>query len=805
MISQIGYSARRTVARMAFNVLKAVGAAVNVEHLNQVVEAGAGMHAWPDLGLYKNQAKVYSESAYVYTAVNPIIKIAAQMQFKVNQVSAKGEKHEIANHPFLVLMRNPNPWLSQFKLMEQTFLFNALNGNTYWFVAVGNSGQPEELYLLRPDRIRIVPGDTAADFIRGYVYTVGGQDIPLDAFEVMQWKKSNPADDYYGLSPLKPLANKVASETGMTDWNSNFFGRDRATPAGIVDVPQFTSKTDFERIKEDWRQSFGSTKRRTAFIRGGGVQYTPMGMSHVDMDFVNGLVLIKEDILNAYGVPPGMIDKNATEANANAGYEYFTSRTMWPLAIDFCQQATTFFSRWYGEDVEIGVEDFRVKDALVEYQEVKAYGSYLTADEVREQYLNKQPLPNGMGAIPVDGALAVAVTGQQVGRLDAPPKPGTTVETITDQTDAQKLEQADSKIKALLESLIPVRLSPLVLDASSRRELAQFVKYAAKDKPYDGFRFNYAPVSSAIAAKAFADVCRLDELELITNKAGKTPNRVDQSGIPDPNAEAKDKAESVLADKVGHYFQGLQTDLARAVRHISASRKAVADQAAYDDYFNAQFWQEQLNQLVAALSGQIQDNVLNAAIDTAALMQMKFGIGTDGAAFHPQAAQYALDHTDSVLAGFNTTTQKGVGALISRWVNTDGATLQDLVDAIQQSALFNPARAELVAATEVTRTYAAGSYMAVSEAADAAGVDMALGLDDVGSLLPVHPNCRCWVVPTPKYDDSEKLVSFDMTFKTSADERVCIVCGPMDGQLASDLVAGDSKAIVHVHAKVGAV
>ena len=192
-------------------------------------------------------ARVYQQSPWVYLAINRIAEAGALVPLRVLQQQGEAEL-EVECHPLEQLLDNPNPTMSRFELFEQTIGMLELTGNAYWFLT-GKAGIPEEIWTLRPDRITIVPDPQ--NFIRGYIYEVDGQRIPLEAVEVVHFKRWHPSNDYYGLSPLEAARLAIRSDRSMAEWNDNTFGQDKGVPAGIVSLKKDTTDTDYERIKRE--------------------------------------------------------------------------------------------------------------------------------------------------------------------------------------------------------------------------------------------------------------------------------------------------------------------------------------------------------------------------------------------------------------------------------------------------------------------------------------------------------------------------------------------------------------------------
>ena len=344
-----------------------------------------GVQHYPNLGAFTDQARIYGESSYVYVAITQIMKAAARVEIDV-KISQNGRRVKAQNHPFEALLRRPNETQSRYELIEAAFGFLMLNGNAYWYVADDADGMPAQLIVLRPDRVRIVPGMSTQQPIAGYVYVVDGIEVPLRASSVVHWKLFNPGDDWYGMSPMQPLAYAIQSEIGMIKWNRNFFSEGRATPAGVLSVPASMSKADYDKLVADFRGTYGGAQRATAIVRG-EVNFSTAGLSHVDMDFLAGRKMTREEVFLAYGVPPGMLDANSTEANANAGREYFDDVTMWPLVTAFCEKLTAYFGNRYGDDEIIEPKDFRRRDAAAERADLIARGPYTTINEIRAEML----------------------------------------------------------------------------------------------------------------------------------------------------------------------------------------------------------------------------------------------------------------------------------------------------------------------------------------------------------------------------------------------------------------------------------
>lgn len=128
-------------------------------------------------------------------------------------------------------------------------------------------------------------------------------------------------------------------------------------------------------------------------------------------------------------------------------------------------------------------------------------------------------------------------------------------------------------------------------------------------------------------------------------------------------------------------------------------------------------------------------------------------------------------YANAVLAAMNTTSERQLNTLVGEWIR-NGLTYNNLIDQLTQT-VFSRRRAEMVAVTEITRSFFEGSRSAWRRS----GVPLRMRwntandeyvcktcfprnrmiteLDGTwdGLTLPAHVLCRCFASPTPILDD----------------------------------------------------
>jgi HK97 family phage portal protein len=155
---------------------------------------GAGRVAW--------SARDTSTLTRIGFLGNPVafrcVKIIAEAASAVPVVVQDADRRFDA-HPAIDLLAAPNPGQGGSALMECFYGHLLLSGDGY-LEAAGEvvSGGPRELYVLRSDRMKVVPG--ADGWPVAYEYSAGGAkhvfDMRQDRPPVLHVKSFHPKDDH---------------------------------------------------------------------------------------------------------------------------------------------------------------------------------------------------------------------------------------------------------------------------------------------------------------------------------------------------------------------------------------------------------------------------------------------------------------------------------------------------------------------------------------------------------------------------------------------------------------------------------
>jgi len=188
------------------------------------------------------------------------------------------------------------------------------------------------------------------------------------------------------------------------------------------------------------------------------------------------------------------------------------------------------------------------------------------------------------------------------------------------------------------------------------------------------------------------------------------------------------RAERAIRDKVQAILGKYQSRAARAIRN--------------GDEFDYTGLADELRAAVLPeLSSLVVDNVLRTSVET--------GISFDPSIINQEALRWAREFSTSWAQGLTETTRKQLQEAMAAFIQTPGMTIGDVTSLIEPA--FGPVRAEMIAATEVTRAYS----MATNNTQEMMG-------REVPDLVTTRVN------------------------NTMQDELVCQICGPLEGAPESE-------------------
>jgi HK97 family phage portal protein len=312
---------------------------------------------------------------------------------------------ELDAHPLAQLLARPNPRQDGVAFLETLLSHLLLAGNAY-VEAVALDGAVRELYALRPDRMKAVPGPDG--WAEAYEYSVAGRSVRFDQMAtpiapILHLTFFHPLDDHYGLAPVEAAAVALDTHNAAAAWNKALLDN-AARPSGalVYSGPEgaVLSDAQFDRLKRELTDTYqGAANAGRPLLLEGGIDWKAMSLTPKDMDFLEAKNAAAREIALAFGVPPMLlgIPGDNTYANFQEANRVFWRQTVLPLASRIGTSLAQWLAPQFGDGLRLVIDTDRI-DALAADRtalwERLTNAPFLTLNEKREA-VGYAPVPGG--------------------------------------------------------------------------------------------------------------------------------------------------------------------------------------------------------------------------------------------------------------------------------------------------------------------------------------------------------------------------------------------------------------------------
>lgn len=308
----------------------AVGVAISYNKLGQPV--------WSDRDYGSFAREAYQRNAIAYRCISMISQSIASLELQ----AFVGDR-EVPNHPILKLLTRPNPMQSGCDFLEALTSFYLISGNSFVEAAYPgtakepNSNPPSFLYILRPDRMKVIAG--AGGLPKSYVYDVGGISVSfpvsiLGVSNILHIRSFNPINDWYGMADTEAAAYSIDQHNESSAWNQALL-QNSAVPSSALVAEGNMETEQFNRLKEMIDERYSSPKNAgRPMVLEGGLDWKVLGTSPKDMDWLEGQRESARNIALAYGVPSMLlgIPGDNTYSNQREARLALWEQTVLPIA-----------------------------------------------------------------------------------------------------------------------------------------------------------------------------------------------------------------------------------------------------------------------------------------------------------------------------------------------------------------------------------------------------------------------------------------------------------------------------------------
>ena len=339
----------------------------------------------------------YKKNVIVYRCVQLISRALASVDWTLQDGDETLREHEI-----LDLMNKPNSKQYKTTFIEEAVSYLLLSGNCYVMAKRNDAGKPKSLYLLRPDRVTVIP--SSGEFPLAYQYQTTTKkrlfEVNQETGEcnILHIKLFNPLDDWYGMSPIEAAMGSINQHNSIAQQNTSFL-QNGGRPSGALMYKSSIDPQKRSELKDNLRNLYeGGRNAGKILLLEGNFEWKEMGLSPKDLDFISGKELAAKEIALAFGVPNILVGSmsSATFANYKEARYNFWEETLIPLlnivAGEFSNWLQMIFKTdlklWYDLD---SIPALTIKRE-VEWRKINN-ADFLTQNEKREAF-GYTPLPD---------------------------------------------------------------------------------------------------------------------------------------------------------------------------------------------------------------------------------------------------------------------------------------------------------------------------------------------------------------------------------------------------------------------------
>jgi len=291
---------------------------------------------YPTRSTHSYRTAGYEALPVVYACVQKRAEAISAATVRVYREQGDGATEDLPDHPLRLLMRAPNPRLSEAEFLVQTSVMMDVAGFCLIEKVRARAGNILELWHLRPDWARPI---YRADGTVDWEYRVPGRQVELipDADVIVIPGGATLDMSVTGMSPIAVALREIGIENAATDFLKLYFDAGGAPRHAIVTPNAITDEAKAERLRAGFAAMFqGSRNWTNVPILSGGSDIKPISDTLQDMAYPDLRRMTAANICQVFGVPPVLVGAqvgldSATYSNIQTARQIFYQDTIVPL------------------------------------------------------------------------------------------------------------------------------------------------------------------------------------------------------------------------------------------------------------------------------------------------------------------------------------------------------------------------------------------------------------------------------------------------------------------------------------------
>lgn len=251
------------------------------------------------------------------------------------------------DHPIHQLLAKPNPFLTGYNFIASMIMYRSVAGNVFVEKVLSNGGDLVEMWLIRPDRMSIIPGATAP---AGYKFEFGQYSVPYPLEEIGHWKTKNLLDQFWGMPPIMPLLSRIDTDNFAREFTKAFF-YNAGVPSTLISFKEALEDQEREMMKSKFRSGFNGpagwhdvivSEANTVDVKPLGLPLGSRGIAYPDLDEIEEarIAMVMGVPLTIIGARLGQL--SSSYANRMSDRDMFWKQTLIPMYVELQSE----FNQW---------------------------------------------------------------------------------------------------------------------------------------------------------------------------------------------------------------------------------------------------------------------------------------------------------------------------------------------------------------------------------------------------------------------------------------------------------------------------
>jgi HK97 family phage portal protein len=286
-------------------------------------------------------AAMYRTQPSVRTVVDFIARNVAQLGIHIYRRISDIDRERLANHELAQWLKNPNPGMTQHRLIESLMQDLGVYFMAYWLKVRERNGRLG-LVRLPPETVTVhgwlVPEAFDWTLPDNTIRTLRPQDL-------VYFHGYDPCDPLSGISPLETLRRTLEGESAAGSYMSAFW-ENAARLEGVIQRPATAPKWTPEQkqsFREQWQTRFqGPANAGQTAVLEDGMTFQATSYSAKDSEYTDARKLSREEVAREYHVPLPMVGilDHATYSNIREQHKNLYQDCLGPW-LDFIEQELT--------------------------------------------------------------------------------------------------------------------------------------------------------------------------------------------------------------------------------------------------------------------------------------------------------------------------------------------------------------------------------------------------------------------------------------------------------------------------------